>query len=144
SFEDVQDLQRRNTLTVWRKLEHIVTSIVHRDRVDPSGGMLLEIGLPQEPAIGSHESVDLVSDLTLVESVPPFLTNQSQRPCQIRVFEDVAFTGRASFAIKRVGLEKRSGQTLVKARTERPVIRDQIADWKTFFGITNRGSEIVA
>ena len=65
--------------------------------------MLLEIGFPQESAIGMHKRVDLVSDLAFVESVAPFLANQSQRSRQIRVLEDVAFTGRASFAIKRVG-----------------------------------------
>src|SRR5262245_23624546 len=106
--------------------------------------MFLEIGFPQESAVGLHKSVDLDSDLAFVSSVAPFLANQSQRSRQIRVFEDVAFTRRASLAIKRVGFEKRSGQSLVETRTERPVICDQIGDWKTFFGITNRESEIVA
>jgi hypothetical protein len=106
--------------------------------------MLLEIGFAQEPAIGTHKRVDFVSDLAFVESVAPFLANQSQRSRQIWVLEDVAFTGRAFFAIKRVGCDKRSGLSLVEAWTKRPVIRDQIGDWKTFLGIANRRGEIVA
>src|SRR5258707_4570607 len=97
--------------------------------------MFLEIGFPQETTIGTHKRVDLVSDLAFVESVAPFLANQSQRSRQIWVLKDVAFTGAASFAIKRVGREKRSGQSLVEARTKRPVIRDQIRDPETFLGI---------
>src|SRR5437762_877235 len=106
--------------------------------------MLLEIGFAQEPAVGMHERVDLVSDLAFVESVAPFLANQSQRSRQIRILEDVPFTRGASFAIKRIGFEKRSGQSFVETRTERPVIRDQVGDWKTFFRIANRRGEIVA
>src|SRR6266850_3764704 len=106
--------------------------------------MFLEIGFPQESAIGTHKRVDLVGDLACVESVGPFLANQSQRSRQIWVLEDVALTGSASFAIKRVGRDTRSGQSLVEARTERPVIRDQISDRKTFLGIANRRAEIVA
>src|SRR5882757_5247100 len=106
--------------------------------------MLLEIGFPQESAVGTHKHVDLVSDLAFVESVAPFLANQSQRSRQIWVLKDVAFTGGASFAIKRVGREKRSGQSVVEARTKRPVIRDQIGDRKTFLCIANRRGEIVA
>src|SRR6266508_434346 len=106
--------------------------------------MLLEIGFPQEPAIGTHKRVDLVSDLAFVESVAPFLANQSQRSRQIWVLEDVALAGRASFAIKCVSFDKCSGQSFVEARTKRPVIRDQIGDRKTFLGIANRRGEIVA
>src|SRR5215831_1231254 len=106
--------------------------------------MLVEIDFPQEPAIGAHKCIDLVRDLAFVESVPTFLADQSQCSRQIRVLEDVAFTGSASFAIKRVGFEKRSGQSFVETRTERPVIRDQIGDGKTLLGIADRRSEIVA
>src|SRR5258707_6514389 len=106
--------------------------------------MLLEFVFAKEPAIGTHKRVDLVCDLAFVESVAPFLANRSQRSRQIRVLEDVAFTGRAFFAIKRVSRDKRSGQSFVEARTERPVIRDQIGDWKTFLGIANRRGAIVA
>src|SRR4029453_6344142 len=94
--------------------------------------------------IWPDKRVDLVSDLAFVETVPPFLANQSQRSRQIRVLEDVTFTGSASFAIKRVGHDERSWQSLVEARTKRPVIRDQIGDRKTFLGIANRRCEIVA
>src|SRR4029077_19734285 len=125
-----------------------------------------EIGFPQEPAIGTHKRVDLVSNLAFVESVAPFLANQSERSRQIWVLEDVAFTGRATVSIWRrralapvnrfigpgagrlhwqgVGLDKRSGQSFVEARTKRPVVRDQIGDRKTFLGIANRRGEIVS
>src|SRR5215467_286870 len=106
--------------------------------------MLLEIAFPQEPAIGTHKRVDFVSDLACVEGVAPFLANQSQGSCQVWVLEYVAFIGRASFAIKRVGFDERSGQSFVEARTERPVIRNQISDWKTFLGIANCRGKIVA
>src|SRR5438067_10788777 len=131
-------------MTSWRQIKYVVAQIIHRDGLEPRRSMLLKIGFPQEPAIGTHKRVDLVSDLAFVESVAPFLANQSQRSRQIWVLEDVAFTGSASFAIKRVGRGKRSGQSLVEARTKRTVIRDQIGDRKTFLGIANRRGEIVA
>src|SRR5262245_18243642 len=106
--------------------------------------MLLEIRFSQEPAIGLHKRVDLVSNLAFIKSVAPFLANQSQRFRQIGVLEDVAFTRGASFTIERVGCEKRSGQALVEPRTERPVMRDEVGHWKTFLSIANRRGEIVA
>src|SRR5215467_1652118 len=106
--------------------------------------MFLEIDFPQESAIGLHKSVDFVSDLAFVKSVAPFLADQSQRSRQIRILEDVAFTGSASFAIKRIGLEKCSRRSFIEARTERPVVRDQIGHRKTFLSIANRWGEVVA
>src|SRR5215467_13758097 len=119
--------------------------------------MFLEIDFPQESAIGLHKSVDFVSDLAFVKSVAPFLANQSQRSRQIRILEDVAFTGSATVSIwrrralapirrlagpranrlhwQRISPEKRSGQSFIKPRTERPVIRNQIGHRKTFLGI---------
>src|ERR1051326_5503170 len=108
SFKNVQDLQRGNTLTIWRKLEYIVTAIVHRDGFDPRRGMFLEVGFPQKSAISLHKRVDLVSDLALVECVASVIANQSQRFGQIRVLEDVALARGAFFTIKRVGFEERS------------------------------------
>src|SRR4029450_2628980 len=105
--------------------------------------MLLEVGFPQEPAIGTHKRVDLVSDLATVESIAAFLANQSQRSRQIGVLEDVAFCRRASFAVERVRFQKRAGQSFVKTRTERPVVRSQFCDWKTFLGVANRRGEII-
>ena len=54
----------------------------------------------------------------------PFLANQSQRSRQIWILEDVAFTRSASFAVEAVRFQKRSRQSVVETRTERPVIRD--------------------
>ena len=64
--------------------------------------MLLEIGFAQKTAIRLHELVDLVRDLASVKSVPAFLADQSQRLRQRWILEDVAFRGRAAFAIERV------------------------------------------
>src|SRR5207253_10492565 len=87
SFENVQHLQRGNTLTVWRKLEDLVTAIVYRHRIDPCRGMLLEIRFPQEPAIGTHKCCDFVRCLDFVESVATFLSNQAMRSRHIWVRE---------------------------------------------------------
>src|SRR5262249_57096499 len=100
--------------------------------------MLFEIGFPQEPTIGTHKRVDPVSDLAFIESVPPFLANQSERSRQIRVLEDVAFTGSASLLIKRVGLEKRSGQSFVEAGAEQPGKNDQNRDWENILVVAKR------
>src|SRR4029079_11868404 len=97
---------------------------MHRDRLDPRRGMILEIGFAQEAATGPHKRVDLVSDLTFVKSVAPFLANRSKRSRQIWILKDIAFTGSACFAIKRIGRGKRAGQSFVEARTKRPVIRN--------------------
>ena len=37
--------------------------------------MLFEIGFAQKAAIGLHETVDLVRDLTFVKGVPAFLAD---------------------------------------------------------------------
>ena len=54
------------------------------------------------------------------------------------------FARSAAFAVERVGFEKSAGQPFVNPRTERPVIRDQLGDRKTFLRIMDRRREIVA
>src|SRR5689334_11187474 len=91
SFENVQHFQGGNTLTVWRKLEHIVTAIVYRDWLNPCRVMLLEIGFPQKTPVSLHKRVDFIGDLTFVKTIASSLADQSQRRCQRWIFEDVAF-----------------------------------------------------
>src|SRR5206468_9331908 len=112
--------------------------------------MLLEIGFPQEAAIRTHKRVDLVGDLTFVETIAPLLADQSQRSRQRWILEDVAFCRRAALSIwrrrvlapigrltgprvgrlhwQRVCLDKCAGQSFVQTWTERPVVRNQIGD----------------
>src|SRR5205814_6530817 len=112
--------------------------------LDPGRAMLLEIDFPKEAAIGTHKGVDFVRDLTLVETIAPLLADQSQRSCQGRIFKNVAFCRRTPFAIEGVRFEKCAGQSFIQAWTKRPIVCNQIGDWKTFLGIANRGGDIVA
>src|SRR5947209_4024005 len=105
--------------------------------------MLLKIGLAKKPAVLLHEFVDLVCDLALVKSVAPFFADESQGARQRGIFEDVAFAGRAAFAVESVGLKKSAGQTLVELGTEMPVERDQLGNRKAFFRVMDRRRQIV-
>src|SRR5947199_8215051 len=100
--------------------------------------MLLEIGFPRETTVSTHKRVDFVRDLTFVETIAPSLADQSQRSRQRWIPENVAFCRRAAFAVQGVGFQKCAGQSFVEAWAERPVVCNQIGDWKTFLGITNR------
>ncbi len=105
--------------------------------------MLLEVSFAQKPAALAHEHFDLIRDLAFVENVPPSLTDQAQCFRKRRIFEDIAFAWRMAFSVERVRFEKRAGKSFVESGAERPVIRDQVGDRKTFFGIMDRGREIV-
>ena len=130
--------------------------------------MLLEIGFPQETTVSTHKRVDFVGDLTFVETIAPSLADQSQRSRQRWIFENVAFCrcaargtwsrhalaplcvgrfigpGVGPLPRQRVRFQKCAGQSFIQAWTECPVVRNQIGDWKTFLGITNRRGEIIA
>ena len=105
--------------------------------------MLLKIDLAQKPAVLLHETVDLARDLAFVERIAAFLADQSQSCREARILEDVAFRRCAPFAIECVRLHKCTGEPFINARTERPVVRDQLGDRETLFGITNCRGEIV-
>ena len=132
SFENVQHLQRGDALAIGRQFKNVVTAVIRRDRVDPRAAVLFKIHFAQIPAVRVHEGIDLVRDLTSVESVATLLADQAQCVRQRWILEDVAFRRRAAFAVKRVGFEKSAGKSFVDARTETPVIRDQLGDGKTF------------
>ena len=69
--------QRGDALAVGRQLENVVAAVVARNRLDPIGVVLLEIGLAQVAAVGLHEGVDLVGDLALVEGVASALADEA-------------------------------------------------------------------
>src|SRR5438132_12395729 len=104
--------------------------------------MLLEINFPEEATVCLHESVDLVRDLALVKNVATFFTDQPQGFRESWIFENIALRRSATLAVERVRFKKRAGQSLVKPRAKRPVIRDHRGDRKPFFVITNREGKI--
>ena len=115
SFENVQNLQRGDSLSVRRQFKNIISAIIHRNRIDPRARVLFKIVFAQKSAVLVHEHVDLVRDLAFIESVATFLANQSQRLGQRRILENVAFRRSAAFAIERVGFEKRARQFFVES-----------------------------
>ena len=125
-------------LAVRRQLEDVVAAVIHRDRIDPGGSVLLEIGFPQVAAVRLHEGVDLVRDLAFVENVAALFADQSQAMRQRRVLENVAFAGRTAFAIERVGFEKAAGKSFVKRDAARPIPGDQLRDREAFLRIFRR------
>src|SRR4051794_8604320 len=96
------------------------------------------------PAIGLHESVDLLRDLPFIENIASFLADQAQRLGERRILENVAFSRAASFTVERVGFEEAAGQTFVKLGTKMPVKRNQFGNRETFFRVLDRGRQIVA
>jgi len=75
AFENVQDLERGDALAVRRQFKDIVAPVTARDRIDPCRCMFLEIDFAKEPAGLLHELVDLVRDLSFIESVAAFLAD---------------------------------------------------------------------
>src|SRR5262249_9716121 len=124
--------------------EYLVAAIVDRDRIDPCAGMFFEIHSAQVPAVGFHEAVDLVRDITFIESVASLFADQPQGVRQRWIFKNVSLHRGAAFAIERVSFEKGTGKSLVEAWPKRPVISNKVGDGKTFLGITNRWREVVA
>src|SRR5206468_1018661 len=105
--------------------------------------MLVKISFAEKAAILPHELVDPVRDLSLVENVPTFFSNQTQRLRECRVFENVTFRWRPTFTIERIGFEKCAGRILIKFRPEMPVKGDQLGDRKTFVGVFRSRRQIV-
>src|SRR5204862_3237813 len=105
--------------------------------------MLLEISFAEKTTILPHELVDPVRDLSLVENVPTFFSNQTQRLCKCRVFENFAFRRRPTFPIDRIRFEKGARRILVNFRRKVPVKGDQLSDRKTFVGVFCSRRQIV-
>ena len=105
--------------------------------------MFFEISFAEKSTVLSHELVDPVRDLSLVEGVPTFFSNQTQRLCQCRVFENFAFRRRPTFAIDGIRFEKGARRVLVNFRRKVPVKGDQLGDWKSFVGVFRRRRQIV-
>src|SRR6266508_5498759 len=105
--------------------------------------MFLEIAFPQKASICPHELVDFVRNLTFIKSVAPFFSDQSQGFREAGILENVALGRCSPFSVECVRLEKSAWQSFIQPRTKRPVIGEQLRDWKTFFGIPNRRRKII-
>src|SRR5207248_9424562 len=105
--------------------------------------MLLEISFAEKTTIFPHELVDPVRDLSLVENIPTFFSNQTKRLRECRVFENFAFRRRPTFAIDGIRFEKSARRILVNFRRKVPVKGDQLGDRKTFVGVFRSRRQIV-
>src|SRR5947207_13975510 len=105
--------------------------------------MLLEISFAEKTTILPHELVDPVRDLSLVENVPTFFSNQTQRLCKCRGFENFAFRRRPTFPIDRRRFEKGALRILVNFRRKVPVKGGQLSDRKTFVGVRTSRAQMV-
>src|SRR5207237_9128027 len=99
--------------------------------IDPRAGVLFKIDFAEKTAVLLHELVDLVRDLALVKSVPPFLADRAQRLRERRIFENVAFRGRAVFPVECIRFKKSAGQIFVEFWPEVPLERKKLGNRKT-------------
>ena len=115
--------------------------------------MLLEVGLAQPAAVGAHEGVDLVDNLTAIKTVASLRRDELVGVGQRRVPENLTlgrrvpllrqgFGGQAA-GIHAISLEERSGQMLAAQdrHVALPVEGDELAERKSLLGITDRGGE---
>src|SRR5690625_4330042 len=70
SLQNIEHLQNRHSLGVWRNFPNIIPSIVHRDRIDPDRGMVCKIVRAQKTAEALYMFTNCMCNLTLVKRVP--------------------------------------------------------------------------
>ncbi len=134
-LHDVEHHQRRDALGVRRQLVHRPPAIRRRNRIDPLGLIVLEVGGRHRAALGVGEREDRLGRLALVEAGRTFRRDQPQRVREIGILEHFAGLGRAA-----VWQEGRRGTRIRRelARRGVPGIRDHVGDRKAIVSVENR------
>ncbi len=138
TFQDVQDLERGNSLAVGRKLPHIVAAVVGRDGFDPFGPVVLEVLHAEVTAERFAGGDDLSGDGAAVVGIASPFGDCAEAGGQVRIAEELADARRLAARIVRgqeLGLQ--AGFSLAAS----PSAADDLADGKSLFGVLDRGGQ---
>ncbi len=70
TLEDIQHLQRGDTLPVGRQFVHVVTAVIRRQGCDPLRGMFGQIVIRKESALFGHVGIDSFGDVPFIKDIP--------------------------------------------------------------------------
>ena len=90
SFEDVEHLQRRDSLSVGRQLPDFDAAIACRNRIDPGRPVIFEILLAKKAPDAFEERVHHVGHFAAVEDVAAAGADFFERVGQPRILENLA------------------------------------------------------
>src|SRR5690625_1072480 len=96
SLQNIEHLQNRHSLGVWRNFPNIIPSIVHRDRIDPDRGMVCKIVRAQKTAEALYMFTNCMCNLTLVKRVPSARSDLFIGIGEIFIFEKFSFLREAA------------------------------------------------
>ena len=103
ALEDVEQLERRETLAVGRQLPHRGASVGCRDRLLPLAGVPGEVLHGEEAADLLRERHDLLGDLAAVVGIPAPGRQQLEGAGECRVGERLAFRGSPASRQEDIG-----------------------------------------
>ena len=69
TFENIQYLQRRDSLPVWWQFVYVIATVVRRYRPDPLRFVFGQIFVSKETPLLGHVGIDFSRDLALVKGI---------------------------------------------------------------------------
>ena len=93
-LKDVENLQRGDALAVRRQFPNIVASIAGADRLNPVGGVLLQVTQRDQAANRFAVARDLLGNPALVKCLRPFLADGTIDLGQVAIRHALAFPRR--------------------------------------------------
>ena len=130
-LQNVQHLQRGNSLPVRRQLVHGPVVVGRREGLDPFGGKFGKVLRGHRPVMAFHGLEDFLRDFALVECVAAVLRDLPQRPRQIHIAKN--FADLRSVILDQVRA-RRSLIVAQQVRVRRPDRGDPFRHRKTFLG----------
>ena len=146
-LQDIQHLQRRDTLAVGRQLINVVAPVIDRLRLDPVRGMAGEILVAQRPADAFHIGVDHMGKFALVKYITAPGADLLQCLGEVRIAENLPLHGH--FPIDQVSgfeivdLFNLTGgvQALIARLVARHIKRHHFGHRKSLAGIAHSRGE---
>ena len=130
-LQNVQHLQRGNSLPVRRQLVHGPVVVGRRDGLDPLGRIFGKVLRGHRPVMAFHGLEDFLRDFALVECVAAVLRDLPQRPRQIHIAKN--FADLRSVILDQVRA-RRSLIVAQQVRVRRPDRGDPFRHRKAFLG----------
>ena len=134
-LEDVQNLQRGDALAVRRQFPDVVAAIAGADRLDPVGGVLLEVAQRDQATDRLAVANDLPGDPALVKRLRPLLADGTIDLGQVAVGHAFAFPRRAAVLEKCAAGGRRFAEDHFAGL---PVAGDDLRHRKAVPRVTNR------
>ena len=102
ALENIQRHKYSNTMTVRRQLPDIVAAIVNAQRFNPFRFVGFKVALSQEAVMFLHKSINLICQLTFIESITIGFGNQAQAFSHIGILEYFARLQPMSVRLKGI------------------------------------------